>query len=80
MKKCDHFREGGYTGFRNGTIEASCYGCGKDFLFPIDLRPPLWIIERLKGILTAVNIFETVNNGNGTTSIRPIESDCCKYK
>lgn len=80
MKACNHYRKSGLTSFGPGIIEATCYGCGKAFYFPIDTKPHLWIIERIHGIITAVKIFETIKNIDGTTSLKAIESDCCKYK
>jgi hypothetical protein len=79
MRTCNHFRKSGHTSFREGVIEISCWGCGQDFSFLISDKPPVWVIERLKGILTAVKIFESVQNADGTSRLKPTESNCCKY-
>jgi hypothetical protein len=79
MKQCSHFRKSGETRFKEGHLIVSCWGCDQSFTFSINNKPPLWVIERLKGILTAVKIFESVQNDDGTTRLNPIESNCCKY-
>lgn len=80
MRACNHYRKSGTTSFREGVIEAECWGCGQKFFLPIDSKPPNWFIERLKGLLSAVKIFESVNLPDGTSRMKLIESDCCKYK